>query len=115
MISSPGCRLVTPGPTSTIRSRTHGAAGPGSPQVQAIVDGDDKIACIAAASVLAKVERDFLMAQHARRFPRYHFELNMGYGTEAHLAALRRYGPCRLHRKNFKPVRELLQPSLFRQ
>ena len=88
---------------------------PGSPQVQAIVDGDDKIACIAAASVLAKVERDFLMAQHARRFPRYHFELNMGYGTEAHLAALRRYGPCRLHRKNFKPVRELLQPSLFRQ
>jgi len=88
---------------------------PGLPRVQAIVDGDAKVACIAAASVLAKVERDFIMAQHARRFPRYHFEKNMGYPTEAHLAALKRYGPCRLHRKNFKPVRELLEPKLFGQ
>jgi len=84
-----------------------------APGVQAIVGGDDKIACIAAASVLAKVERDFIMTQYARRFPRYHFERHMGYPTQEHLAALKRYGPCRLHRRNFKPVRELLEPALF--
>lgn len=81
--------------------------------VQAIVRGDDKIACIAAASIIAKVERDFIMDQYARQFPRYHFEKNRGYPTQAHLAALARYGPCRLHRKTFKPVREKLFPTLF--
>lgn len=84
------------------------------PTVQAIVDGDAQIACIAAASIIAKVERDFIMDQYARLFPRYHFENNRGYGTHDHLAALARYGPCRLHRKTFKPVREQLFPTLFR-
>jgi ribonuclease HII len=87
--------------------------GHGAPPVQAVVDGDARICCIAAASILAKVERDFIMRQHARRYARYHFDVNMGYGTEKHLAALRRYGPCRLHRGNFKPVREAQQPGLF--
>lgn len=103
-----GCVLVD-GPYPVERS-----ALPGAPEIQPIVDGDAKVACIAAASVLAKVERDFIMAQHARRFPRYRFDQNMGYPTEAHLAALKKYGPCRLHRKNFKPVRESLEPMLFK-
>lgn len=80
---------------------------------QAIVGGDAKIACIAAASIIAKVERDFIMDQHARQFPRYHFERNRGYPTRAHIAAIARYGPCRLHRRTFKPVRQKLFPGLF--
>lgn len=81
--------------------------------VQAIVGGDGKVACIAAASIIAKVERDFIMDQYARQYPRYHFERNRGYPTRAHLSAISRYGPCRLHRKTFKPVREKLYPGLF--
>lgn len=87
--------------------------GPDAPPVQAVVDGDAKVACIAAASILAKVERDFIMQQYARRYPKYHFDKHKGYGTAEHLAALERYGPCRLHRANFKPVRETAQPGLF--
>jgi len=83
------------------------------PLVQAIVHGDDKIACIAAASILAKVERDEIMRQYAKLYPRYHFERHLGYGTDAHVAALKRYGACRLHRATFKPVRDLQQPTLF--
>ncbi len=85
-----------------------------APPVQAVIDGDDKVACIAAASILAKVERDFIMQQYARRYPKYHFEKHMGYGTQEHLAALERHGACRLHRANFKPVRDLAQPGLFK-
>jgi ribonuclease HII len=84
-------------------------------RVQAIVGGDDKIACIAAASIVAKVERDFVMKQYARQFKRYRFEDNFGYGTQQHLAALKRHGVCRLHRRNFKPVRERMQPALFKE
>ena len=85
----------------------------GGTRVECIVGGDHKIACIAAASVLAKVERDFIMEQYARQFPRYHFDQHMGYPTEDHLAQLKRYGPSRLHRRTYKPVRELIQPGLF--
>jgi len=82
-------------------------------RVQAVVGGDGKVACIAAASILAKVERDFIMEQYSRQFSRYSFDEHKGYGTDRHLAELKRHGPCRLHRRTFKPVRELLAPSLF--
>lgn len=85
----------------------------GHTRVQAVVHGDAKIACIAAASIIAKVERDEIMRQYAKLFPRYHFERHMGYPTQEHLAALQRNGACRLHRDTFKPVRELAQPQLF--
>lgn len=85
----------------------------GGKRVECIVGGDHKIACIAAASVIAKVERDFIMEQYARQFPKYHFERHKGYPTEEHLAILKRHGPCRLHRGTFKPVRELILPRLF--
>jgi ribonuclease HII len=83
-------------------------------RVECVVGGDAKIACIAAASIIAKVERDFIMAQYARQFGKYHFERHKGYGTEEHLTLLKRHGPCRLHRRTFKPVRELVTPRLFK-
>lgn len=68
-----------------------------------VVRGDDTYLSIAAASVLAKTHRDALMrAQHAAH-PEYGWERNVGYGTAAHMAALARGGPCRLHRMSFAP------------
>ncbi|MBW2499206.1 MAG: ribonuclease HII, partial [Deltaproteobacteria bacterium] len=69
-----------------------------------IVKGDSKDASIAAASIVAKVHRDGLMAALGRRRPGYGFEQHMGYGTAAHLEALRRLGPCPEHRRSFAPV-----------
>jgi ribonuclease HII len=74
----------------------------------AVVDGDARSQVVAAASILAKVTRDALMNEEARRFPSYHFEVNKGYGTPEHLDALRIHGPCEIHRRSFRPVREML-------
>ena len=75
---------------------------------KAIVKGDSKSASIAAASILAKVHRDVLMAKYATTYPQYGFGKNKGYGTAEHVAALKKYGPCPIHRKTFAPVRDLL-------
>ena len=77
----------------------------------AVVRGDSSEACIAAASVLAKVERDALMARLAVEHPGYHFETNRGYGTAEHLAALRELGPSPVHRRSFAPC--AVQVPLF--
>ncbi len=69
-----------------------------------IVKGDDLIAEISAASILAKTYRDALMKRLARQYPEYGFEKHAGYGTKMHLQALDIYGPCSHHRKTFKPV-----------
>jgi len=69
-----------------------------------ISGGDRKCASIAAASIVAKVARDALMAEYHRKYPRYGFAQNMGYGTAAHLAALAKYGPCAIHRRSFAPL-----------
>ena len=66
-----------------------------------IVKGDAKVACIAAASIVAKVERDALMRGYAKEFPQYCFESNKGYGSAAHIKALKRVGPCSIHRRSF--------------
>ena len=66
-----------------------------------IVHGDARCASIAAASILAKVSRDHLMLELAREYPQYGFEKHKGYGTRAHYAALREYGPCPAHRPSF--------------
>ena len=68
---------------------------------RAVVGGDGKCADIAAASVLAKVTRDRYMAQQAGLYPQYGFEKHKGYGTKAHYAAIREYGPCPIHRPSF--------------
>lgn len=69
--------------------------------VKTIVKGDSLSANIAAASVLAKVTRDDLMAEMACLYPEYGFEIHKGYGTKAHYAALREHGPCPIHRMTF--------------
>ena len=66
-----------------------------------VVGGDGKCASIAAASVLAKVTRDRYMEEMAARYPAYQFDKHKGYGTQAHYAALRAYGPCEIHRPSF--------------
>jgi len=66
-----------------------------------IVKGDAKSYSIAAASIVAKVERDRLMNEMAKKFPEYGFEQNKGYGTAKHIEALKKFGPCEIHRKTF--------------
>lgn len=73
-----------------------------------IIKGDAKCAAIAAASIIAKVTRDRWMQKAAALFPQYAFDSHKGYGTAEHLALLKKYGPSELHRKSFRPVRELL-------
>ena len=68
---------------------------------QCLVGGDRRCADIAAASVLAKVTRDRYMRELAQRYPEYGFEQHKGYGTRAHYAALREFGPCPAHRLSF--------------
>jgi len=72
-----------------------------------IVGGDALEPCISAASIIAKEYRDRLMCEAARRHPHYGWERNKGYGTEEHVAALRRHGPTPLHRRSFAPVAQL--------
>lgn len=79
---------------------------PRYPQIS-LIDGDARSLTIAAASVLAKVARDRLMTELDAEYPQYGFAIHKGYGTARHLAALREFGPCPLHRLTFRPVREL--------
>ena len=76
---------------------------------ETIVGGDGRVASIAAASIVAKVYRDRLMARLAEEYPEYHWERNAGYGTAAHLAAIRSHGLTPHHRRSFAPCR----PTLF--
>ena len=69
--------------------------------VASVVKGDAKSCSIAAASILAKVSRDRLCEEHDRLYPESGFAKHKGYGTAAHMEAIRKYGPCPLHRKTF--------------
>jgi len=85
---------------------------------RAIVKGDSRSDNIAAASILAKEARDELMVKAAKQYPAYGFAEHKGYATAAHLEALRKFGPCNLHRKSFSPVSCIInggyyQPELF--
>ena len=66
-----------------------------------IIKGDTLSMSIAAASILAKVTRDHLMIEYAKKYPQYGFEKHKGYGTAMHINAIKEYGPCPLHRKSF--------------
>jgi ribonuclease HII len=66
-----------------------------------IIKGDAKSASIACASIIAKVYRDNLMKEYAKMYPGYGFEKNSGYGTEEHIAAIKKYGVCKIHRRSF--------------
>ena len=78
-------------------NRDKGIEGPS----RCVVKGDATCACIAAASVLAKVSRDRFMYEMAEKYPRYGFERHKGYGTVLHYEKLREFGPCELHRMSF--------------
>jgi ribonuclease HII len=83
---------------------------------KAIVAGDSKCRSIAAASIVAKVTRDRIMADHARDHPGYGWETNKGYGTPEHLRALDRLGLTPLHRMSFAPCRQHrleLEPNIL--
>ena len=80
---------------------------------RAIIKGDDSEACISAASILAKTERDKVMRQLADRYPEYGFERHAGYPVPEHLQALELHGPCPEHRRGFGPVKKLLEKALI--
>ena len=66
-----------------------------------IIKGDAKSASIAAASIIAKVTRDRVMKEYANTYPEYGFDSNKGYGSAEHIEALKKYGPCPIHRRSF--------------
>ena len=82
-------------------------------ETRAIIGGDRCVPAISAASILAKVARDTIMDEWHARHPEYGFDHNRGYPTPEHLDILRRLGPCPIHRRSFKPVRDCLEPGLF--
>ena len=73
-----------------------------------LVKGESKSASVAAASIIAKVTRDRLMAKAHHHFPQYGFDRHQGYPTRAHREAIRRHGPCPIHRRTFRGVAEYL-------
>ena len=74
-----------------------------------LVKGDEKLACISAASILAKVTRDRLMIEQAKLYPNYGFEKHKGYLTKDHLEALKQFGPCEIHRMTYKPIKDSIK------
>ena len=83
-------------------------------RAHAVVEGDDKVHAISAASILAKTARDAALVQLHATYPQYAFDQHKGYSTALHLARLREHGPCPVHRRSFAPVRALIeQPDLF--
>ena len=73
-----------------------------------IIKGDQKIKCISAASIVAKVYRDLYMIKLANKFPQYKWHKNFGYGTWQHLGALKKFGVTDYHRKSYRPVHNIL-------
>ncbi len=72
-----------------------------------IIKGDAKSACIAAASIIAKVTRDRIMMEFHEAYPHYGFNKHKGYATESHFDKIREFGPCPIHRKSFNKVMDL--------
>ncbi len=83
-------------------------APPGLKNYKTIINGDEKIKVISAASIIAKVFRDNLMIKLAKDFSNYAWESNFGYGTKAHLDGLKKFGITSHHRKGFKPIHKIL-------
>ena len=74
-----------------------------------IVNGDNKSISIASASIVAKVFRDNIMVEMHKKYSKYGFDKNKGYGTGFHLKAIKDFGPCEIHRKTFEPIKSLLK------
>ncbi|MDR0822473.1 MAG: ribonuclease HII [Endomicrobium sp.] len=80
---------------------------------ETIVGGDAKSASIAAASILAKVERDKIMIDFSKQFANYNFQKHKGYATKEHIAEIKKHGICVIHRKTFAPIPQILSQPLF--
>ncbi|MEK7562213.1 MAG: ribonuclease HII [Patescibacteria group bacterium] len=78
---------------------------------KSVIKGDQKVFSIAAASIIAKVTRDKIMQKYHKKYPQYGFAKHKGYGTKAHFASLKKFGPCKIHRKTFYPVSEFINLS----
>lgn len=76
---------------------------------QAIVRGDRTVPEISAASIVAKVYRDELMRAYSNIYPDFSFQIHKGYGTQKHLAEIEKFGPVAVHRKSFRPLKDLFQ------
>lgn len=79
---------------------------------ESIIKGDSKSATIAAASIIAKVERDNYMVKLSKKYPEYGFEKHKGYPTKQHIEALNKYGVLDIHRKTYKPVSDKLNEQI---
>ena len=73
-----------------------------------VINGDEKVKSISAASIIAKVYRDELMIKLSEKFQNYAWERNFGYGTKAHMEGLKKFGIPSHHRKGFKPIHKML-------
>jgi len=73
---------------------------------KSIIKADEKVFSCAAASIIAKVTRDRIMRRYNKRYPKYGFDRHKGYPTKLHRRKLKKYGPCKIHRKTFRPVRK---------
>jgi ribonuclease HII len=77
----------------------------------AIISGDKLVKSIAAASIVAKVTRDRMICEADKLYPEYGFSSHKGYGTKKHFEALKKFGPCEIHRKTFAPVKNMLREN----
>jgi len=73
---------------------------------KAMIKGDDKIFSIALASVIAKVTRDRKMKKLSLQYPKYYFHQHKGYGTKLHKKLIKKYGPCKIHRQSYRPIKK---------
>ena len=78
-------------------------------EIEIIVDGDALCPSIAAASILAKEHRDRLMNNMHKKYPEYGFDKHKGYGTKIHIERLNLFGHCDIHRKSFRPIKNILE------
>ena len=76
-----------------------------------VIKGDEKIPEISAASIIAKVARDRLIGKMSKKFNKYAWDKNAGYGTELHLRAIKKFGVTNYHRKTFSPIHNILSPN----
>ena len=77
-----------------------------------IIKGDEKVFSCACASIIAKVTRDKIMEKYHKRYPQYGFDKHKGYPTKHHRKMLKKYSPCPIHRKSFRPVKDLLSKRI---
>ena len=110
---TPDCLLIDGNQTIPAEFfRVRSISGKRRPQQRTIVKGDQLCFSIAAASILAKVARDAMMVELDKSYPEYGFASHKGYSCVAHLEALRRFGPSPVHRRSFKPVRDVCSVQL---